>query len=61
MTGIPGCPLPADLHAVLGAREAALKKRADRQAEQLRDVIGTFGFVVREDGTRQFWRPLVRS
>jgi hypothetical protein len=46
---------------VLKARELALRKRAGRDVAELRDEAQKLGFVVRDDGVRQYWRPLVRS
>ncbi len=58
----PGTPeLPAAVDAVLAAREVALKKKAHREIRDLRDAVANLGFVVRDDGSQQFWRPLVRS
>lgn len=53
--------LPAEVNAMLASREAALEKKAEQDARDLREVIQNAGYVVREEGTRQFWRPLVRS
>jgi hypothetical protein len=58
---VPGTPdLPAEANAVLAAREIALKKKARREIRDLRDVVEKFGYAVRDEGTRQYWRPLVR-
>jgi hypothetical protein len=53
--------LPSEVNAVLAARAIALKKRAGKEAADLRDAAGKLGFVVRDEGSRQFWRPIVRS
>lgn len=53
--------LPAEVNALLAAREAALKKKATQEVRDLREAVQGAGYVVREEGTRQFWRPLVRS
>jgi hypothetical protein len=59
---VPGTPdLPAAADALLKARELALRKRAGRDIAELRDEVQKLGFVVRDDGSRQYWRPLVRS
>jgi hypothetical protein len=59
---VPDTPdLPGAVHALLKAREAALKKRAGRDVAELRDEVQKLGFVVRETATRQYWRPLIRS
>jgi hypothetical protein len=58
---VPDTPqLPAEANAVLAAREVALKKKARREIRDLRDVVEKFGFAVRDEDTRQYWRPLVR-
>jgi hypothetical protein len=53
--------LPPEVNTVLEARETALKKKATREARELRAVVEKLGFSVREDGPQQYWRPLVRS
>lgn len=54
--------LPTEVNAVLAAREAALRRKSGvKERRDLRDAAQKLGYVVREDGTRQFWRPLVRS
>jgi hypothetical protein len=53
--------LPSEVDSVLTARESALKKKAAKEAGELRDVAQKLGYVVRDQGTRQDWRPLVRS
>jgi len=59
---VPGTPdLPAATNAVLAAREVALKKKAGRDVDDLRDAVEKLGVTVRDEGARQFWRPLVRS
>jgi hypothetical protein len=59
---VPDTPdLPAAANALLKAREVALRKRAGRDVAELRDETQKLGFVVRDDGARQYWRPLVRS
>lgn len=57
-----GAPeLPGEVDAVLRAREVALRKKARQQARELRTAAEKLGFTVRDEGTRQYWRPLVRS
>jgi hypothetical protein len=53
--------LPEAVNQVLAARELALKRKAADEARQLADAVQRLGFAVREDGPRQYWRPLVRS
>ena len=55
----PGLPSPVD--AVLAARDVALRKKAHRDARDLTAALEKLGYVVREEGVRQYWRPLVRS
>lgn len=59
---VPDTPdLPATVNAVLAARGIALKQRVARDVAELRDEVQKCGFVVRDEGDRQYWRPLVRS
>jgi len=59
---VPGTPdLPPAVNAVLSAREVVLKKKAADEIAELRDEVQKLGFVVRDKGVRQYWRPLVRS
>lgn len=53
--------LPASVNAVLVARETALRRKVRRDVVELGDEVQKLGFVVRDDGHRQYWRPLVRS
>jgi hypothetical protein len=53
--------LPVAVDAVLSARAVALRKKAPREAAELRDSLEKLGYAVRDDGDRQLWRPLVRS
>ncbi len=53
--------LPPAVNAVLAARETALKKKAGQQVRELRDAVEELGFVVRDEGARQYWRGLVRA
>ena len=53
---LPG--LPDGANALLSARSRALaEKRADDAAELGRE-IGRLGVLVRDEGTRQYWRPV---
>lgn len=53
--------LPGPVNAVLAARETALRKKARQDVDELRVEIQNLGFVIRDEGHRQYWRPLVRS
>ena len=53
--------LPVAADAVLSARAVALRKKAAKEAGELRGALEKLGYAVRDDGDRQFWRPLVRS
>ncbi|AZM50065.1 hypothetical protein DMB38_33575 [Streptomyces sp. WAC 06738] len=50
--------LSAAANAVLKAREHALGKKNATDAEELREEAQRLGYVLREEGTRQYWRPL---
>ncbi|MET8689590.1 hypothetical protein ABZV77_35845 [Streptomyces sp. NPDC004732] len=59
---IPGTPdLPAEVHALLAARRAALGRKAPRDAGDLVETVRGLGYVVRDEGTEQYWRPLAGS
>ncbi|MGI5181902.1 YqeB family protein [Dactylosporangium sp. CA-152071] len=59
---VPDLPdLPAAVNAVLAARAAALTSKSTTDAAELRDEVQKLGYTVRDDGTTQHWRPLVRS
>ncbi|QES41318.1 hypothetical protein DEJ49_10115 [Streptomyces venezuelae] len=56
---VPGTPdLPAEVHALLAARKAALQRKAPRDAGDLGETVRELGYVVRDEGTDQYWRPL---
>ncbi|WP_371529478.1 hypothetical protein OG302_29115 [Streptomyces sp. NBC_01283] len=56
---IPGAPgLPAEAHAVLAARKAALKSEAKEDVRDLAETMQGLGYVVRDEGKDQYWRPL---
>ncbi|APY88593.1 hypothetical protein DCW30_31740 [Streptomyces alfalfae] len=56
---IPGAPgLPAEVHALLKAREAAMKRDSGRDARDLAEAVREAGFVVRDEKGEQYWRPL---
>ncbi|MEV8021177.1 hypothetical protein AB0O76_33560 [Streptomyces sp. NPDC086554] len=56
---IPGVPaLPAEAHALLAARKAALKRKAADDARDLVETLQGLGYVVRDEGKDQYWRPL---
>lgn len=48
-------------NAVLSARETALKNKAGQEIRDMRDTVEELGSVVRDESTRQYWRPWVRS
>ncbi|GGM62458.1 hypothetical protein ACFFX1_42285 [Dactylosporangium sucinum] len=59
---VPDLPdLPVAVNAVLAARAVALSKKSAKDATELRDEVQKLGYTVRDDGTTQHWRPLVRS
>jgi hypothetical protein len=59
---VPDTPdLPPAVNAILAAREGVLRSKAAKDIAELRDEVQKLGFVVRDEGTRQYWRPLVRS
>lgn len=59
---IPDSPdLPPAVNAALAARGAAVARKDARDILELRDAVQKYGYVVRDDGARQYWRPLVRS
>lgn len=53
--------LPVAVEAVLAARALAVRKKAGKETTELRESLQKLGYVVRDDGDRQLWRPLVRS
>ncbi|GLX99984.1 hypothetical protein [Actinoplanes sp. NBRC 101535] len=53
--------LPMEVEAVLSARAVALRKKAGKEAGELRDTLQKLGYAVRDEKETQFWRPLVRS
>ncbi|AEF41528.1 YqeB family protein [Hoyosella subflava] len=59
---IPAAPeLPAGVNALLKAREEALRKKVAEDVTELRGEVERLGYTVREEGTKQYWRPLVGS
>ncbi len=57
---VPDLPdLPGSVNAVLAARAVALTNKSLTDAAELRDEVQRY--TVRDDGTTQHWRPLVRS
>jgi hypothetical protein len=59
---VPDLPdLPGAVNAVLAARAVALTNKSGTDAAELRDEVQKLGYTVRDDGTTQHWRPLVRS
>jgi hypothetical protein len=56
---IPDHPeLPAAVNAVLKARDGALRRKAAVDVTDLGDEVQKLGFVVRDEGDRQYVRPL---
>ena len=53
--------LPEAVNKVLAARELALKRKAADEVRELGEAVQRLGFAIREDGVKQYWRPLVRS
>lgn len=59
---VPDTPeVPPAVNAVLRAREVALQQKVAKDVTELRDEVQKLGFVVRDEGVGQYWRPLVRS
>jgi hypothetical protein len=59
---VPDLPdLPAAVNAVLAARGKALENKSNTDADELRDEVQKLGYTVRDVGTAQHWRPLVKS
>lgn len=57
---VPDAPeLPAGVNAVLKAREKALKGKSRTDAAELHEEAQRLGYVVRDEKTRQYWRPLL--
>jgi hypothetical protein len=55
---VPDTPdLPAAVNVLLKARGAALEKKNGRDIAELRDEVQKLGYVVRDEGNRQYWRP----
>lgn len=54
LDGMPG--LDQHAHAVLRARQAALKEEEQEDVAELRTELARLGVVVREEGHRQYWR-----
>lgn len=58
---VPGTPaLPAEINAVMRAREKALEKKSRSDATELRTELDRLGIVVRDRKSSQYWRPLVQ-
>ncbi|MFB6392226.1 hypothetical protein [Polymorphospora lycopeni] len=53
--------LPPAVHDLLAIRASALKKKAHKEVRDLRGAILKLDYAVRDEGTQQYWRPLVRS
>jgi hypothetical protein len=58
---VPDLPdLPAAVNAMLAARAMALSKKSAGDAAELRDEVQKLGYTVRDSGSVQQWRPLVK-
>jgi len=56
---VPGTPdLPETVNITLLARERALREKDAADADDLRTDLMKKGFVVKEQDSRQFWRPI---
>jgi hypothetical protein len=56
---VPDTPdVPPSVNALLKARERALQKKDRADAGDLRNELAKLGYVVREEGTRQYWRKV---
>ncbi|KUL30021.1 YqeB family protein [Actinoplanes awajinensis] len=53
--------LPPAADAVLSARAVAVRKKAAKEARELRATLEKLGYSVRDEGGEQLWRPLVHS
>ncbi len=55
---VPALPdLPPGADALLSARARALEKKRQDEATELRRELARVGVVVRDQGSRQYWRP----
>jgi cysteinyl-tRNA synthetase len=50
--------LSPSAHALLKAREKALQDKNEKDIAELRDELAKLGYIVRDEGKRQFWRPV---
>ncbi|RNB79724.1 DUF308 domain-containing protein [Brevibacillus fluminis] len=56
---VPDTPdLPQAVNALLMAREKALSKNEKADAKDLHNEVGRFGYIVRDEGVRQYWRAV---
>ena len=56
---VPDGPgLPAGANAILTARQKALEAKNGEDSEDFRRELAKLDVVVRDEGTRQFWRPV---
>jgi hypothetical protein len=53
-------PSPAAA-SLLATRQEALQKKAPRETRQLAEALQSVGVVVRDEGRKQSWRPLVTT
>jgi len=59
---VPDMPgLPEGVNALLNARTRALAKKQKDDEVELRREVGTLGVIVRDEGTRQYWRRIPTS
>ncbi|MCX4667595.1 hypothetical protein OG453_13135 [Streptomyces sp. NBC_01381] len=59
---IPGVPaLPAEAHALLAARKAALKRKSAEDARDIVESLQDLGYVVRDNDKNQYWRRLATA
>lgn len=56
---VPDLPeLPPSAHALLKAREKALQAKNKEDIAELREELAKIGYIVRDEGIRQYWRPV---
>ncbi|MFS8514428.1 MAG: DUF308 domain-containing protein, partial [Planifilum fulgidum] len=56
---VPDLPeLPPSAHALLKVRERALKEKNKKDIAELREELAKIGYIVRDEGVNQYWRPV---
>ena len=56
---VPDLPeLPPSANALLKARERALKEKNKKDIAELREELAKIGYIVRDEGINQYWRPV---